>query len=45
MCLENNGGPIDYRMELILEEQDEIAWEKERIREANFLSLEFMDVI
>jgi tetratricopeptide (TPR) repeat protein len=45
MCLENNGGPTDCRMELILEEQDEIAWEKERIREAGFLSLEFMDVI
>jgi tetratricopeptide (TPR) repeat protein len=29
MCMENNGGPTDCRMQQILENMDEISWERE----------------
>jgi tetratricopeptide (TPR) repeat protein len=43
MCIENNGGPTDCRMEQILGELDHIAWKQGRMGEADFLEFEFVD--
>jgi tetratricopeptide (TPR) repeat protein len=43
MCIENNEGPTDCRMQQILGELDEISWKQGRIREADVLENEFMD--
>jgi hypothetical protein len=32
MCMENNGGPTDCRMQQILEVMDEISWERESVK-------------
>ena len=43
MCIENNEGPTDCRMQQILGELDEISWKQGRIGEADVLENEFMD--
>jgi len=43
MCIENNEGPTDCRMQQILGELDEISWKQGRIREADVLENEYMD--
>lgn len=45
MCMENNGGPRDCRMQQILGELDEISWKQEGIRDGDILGIEFMDVM
>ena len=45
MCMENNRGPTDCRVQQILGVLDGIAEKQERIRAADILGLEFVDVI